>query len=583
MSLKRHCWLVGTGIVLLVSATMALAIRPGFRLTAFGDLTALLLFVTATALIFRNAVTSTGQTRAFWSLIALGFLMWTANHASWTCYELVLKRDIPDPFAGDIVLFLHLVPFMAALALRPHRVQEEAKFYLSTLNFLMILVWWVFLYTSVVFPDEYVVTNVRVYSRNYDLLYLLENLLVVAGLGLAVLRTQGPWKNLYANLLGASFLYTIASELMNAAISRGRYYSGSLYDSLFFAALCWFVWTAIEGRRLALQPGSPSAQPSRWVALAPRFAMLAILSLPAFGLSVLVFDTSVPRLRQFRLFACLVTMLVLGAAVFLKQYLLDHQLMKLVESSDRSYEDLQRLQDELVQKEKLASLGQLVAGAAHEINNPVTAILGYSEILSSDPSVPPEQVSMARKIGQQARRTRDLVSDLLSFAQQTPTEKASIDVGMLLQRAVQMEIGHTNGKNIRIELKVTPSLPEVVANANQLLQSFVQIIGNAVDALDEVGGGTIVVSAAASGPNVVLEFSDTGPGIREPQRVFDPFYTTKPIGKGTGLGLSATYGVIQKHGGQISCSNKPAGGALFVVRLPAAHTTPPLSSGAAYA
>lgn len=583
MKFGRHWWFVCTGIILLASFAMSLALPRGFPLTVFGDLMALALFVLATSLMLRNAVTSDGQTRIFWALVTLGFLMWTTNHAWWTWTEVGLRRAIPDPFGGDIVLFLHLVPFIAAFALRPHRVHEQAKLYLSTLNFLMILLWWVFLYTFVVFPDEYVVLNVRLYSGHYDLLYSLENLLFLAIVAFAVWRSADNWRRLYANLLGASLTYAIASELMNAAISAGRYYSGSAYDVLFVFALCWFVWVGILGHRLALQPASRISSPTRWVTLAPRLAMLAILSLPVLGLWALLFDTSVPRIRQFRLFACLITMLVLGASVFLKQHLLDHQLLKLVETTDRSYENLQRLQDELVQKEKLASLGQLVAGAAHEINNPVTAILGYSELLCSDPSVPPAQVSMARKIGQQARRTRDLVSDLLSFAQQTPAEKSSLDIAMLLQRAVQMEMAHTNGKNIHVEVKVARSLPPVVANANQLLQSFVQIIANAVDALEEVSGGTIVISAAAQAGYVVLEFSDTGPGMREPQRVFDPFYTTKPVGKGTGLGLSATYGVIHKHGGQITCSNKPEGGALFVVRLPAAPATSPLSTGAAHA
>ena len=153
MKLRRYGWFVCTGIIILVSLSLSLALSRGFALTAFGDLVALLLFLLATGLIFRNALTSDGQTRIFWSLLCLGFLMWTANHAVWTWIEVVLRGTIPDPFAGDIILFLHLVPFMAALALRPHRVHEQAKLHLSTLNFLIILVWWVFLYTFVVFPD----------------------------------------------------------------------------------------------------------------------------------------------------------------------------------------------------------------------------------------------------------------------------------------------------------------------------------------------------------------------------------------------------------------------------------------------
>jgi signal transduction histidine kinase len=120
-----------------------------------------------------------------------------------------------------------------------------------------------------------------------------------------------------------------------------------------------------------------------------------------------------------------------------------------------------------------------------------------------------------------------------------------------------------------VKLAIDKNAPRVHGNANQLFQGFVEIIENAMDALEEVGGGTLEISSQCHGSEIVLKFSDSGPGIRDPQRVFDPFYTTKPIGKGTGLGLSAVYGVVQDHGGQITCQNQPEGGALFLVRLPA--------------
>ncbi len=583
MRVQRYWWLFCTGAILVAGLTVSLVLPRGFAVIAYGDLIALAVFAAGATFFLRNTITSTGQTRAFWALMSLGFLMWTVNQAWWTWYEVALRRSVPDPFMGDIVLFLHSVPFMAAIALRPHRAQEQEKLYLSTLNSLMLLGWWVFLYTFIVFPDEYVSLNVAVYSRNYDRLYLLENVLLSVGVGFVAVKAEGSWRYIYGNLFGATFLYAIASELLNAAIARGTYYSGSAYDLLLLTAICWFVWVAIEGHRLNLEPLTRPQARGGWVALAPRMAMLAILSLPVLGMWALLFDSSAPRLRQFRLFACLITMLALGAFVFLKQYLLDHQLMKLLESTDRSYQDLQRLQNELVQKEKLASLGKLVAGAAHEINNPVTAILGYSELLSADASLPAEQVSMARKIGQQARRTRDLVSNLLSFAQQTPAEKARVDVGTLLQRALQMQVTRLDGSKIRAELQIAPSMPPLLGNANQLLQSFVQIIGNAIDAVDEVGGGTITVTANASEEKIVIEFADSGAGIREPQRVFDPFYTTKPVGKGTGLGLSAAYGVVQKHGGQITCRNQPQGhGAVFTISLPIMQAAATVASEAAH-
>ena len=148
-----------------------------------------------------------------------------------------------------------------------------------------------------------------------------------------------------------------------------------------------------------------------------------------------------------------------------------------------------------------------------------------------------------------------------------------VDLCMLLQRSVQMRGLQQHDQRIRIETSIEPHLPPVWGDGHQLFQAFAQIVENALDALEEAGGGLLQVSAQHQGEEVVVEFSDSGPGIKEPQKVFDPFYTTKPIGKGTGLGLSAAYGVVQDHRGQITCRNKPEGGAVFELHLPVAHQT----------
>ncbi len=246
--------------------------------------------------------------------------------------------------------------------------------------------------------------------------------------------------------------------------------------------------------------------------------------------------------------------------------------MRLLSESHKSFENLKHLQTQLVQKEKLASLGQLVAGAAHEINNPLTAILGYSELLAENRSLDSAQITMAQKIGQQARRTRDLVSGLLRFAQQAPAEKTLVDLRQVVQRALQMKVLQLETKGIRVENNIASTLPPIWGNFNQLMRCCLEIISNAMDALEQTSGGTLWVSVQRADEEIVLEFADSGPGILEPKRVFDPFYTTKEIGKGTGLGLSATYGVVQDHQGQITCHNRPGGGAVFVLRLPIADS-----------
>jgi two-component system NtrC family sensor kinase len=255
--------------------------------------------------------------------------------------------------------------------------------------------------------------------------------------------------------------------------------------------------------------------------------------------------------------------------------------MCLLRDSRRGYESQKRLQSQLVQKEKLASLGTLVAGAAHEIDVPLKAVMSYCEHLWAQERLSEEQNKLLRKIVGQAQRTRDLVAHLLSFAQQAPGEKAPVDLGLLLHRARQvMELRYPGGR-IQTEVLIETRLPPISGNVNQLFQAFIEIIENAMDALNEAGGGSLKMTANRQVGDVVLQFSDTGPGIRDPQRVFDPFYTTKPVGKGTGLGLSAVYGVVQDHGGHISCQNKPEGGALFVVKFPIVAETAVQAAGAA--
>src|SRR6202171_3883704 len=140
-----------------------------------------------------------------------------------------------------------------------------------------------------------------------------------------------------------------------------------------------------------------------------------------------------------------------------------------------------------------------------------------------------------------------------------------------------MEGVKRENKKISLTLESNDPLPRVLGNPNQLLQAFLQIIENAVDALQEIGGGPLQVSLWREGNEVVVQFADSGPGLRDPERVFDPFYTTKPVGKGTGLGLSATYGVIQDHKGQITWHNRAAGGAAFEIRLPALRAGTPVA------
>jgi len=232
MVVKPNLSITVTGAFILVFSGTLLSLPRGAPLTALANSVSLLVLCLASAVMFANGIASRGQTRLFWNLLGSGCALWAINQGLWTYYEVLLRRELPDPFVGDVILFVHVVPFMAAVALRPHRPQEEQKLYFATLNFIMLLIWWVFLYAFIVFPDEYVMLNVNVYSTNYDILYLVENMVWVVALAALALSTKGEWKRIYRSLFIAGGLYTLSSETMNAAIARNKYYTGSWYDIL---------------------------------------------------------------------------------------------------------------------------------------------------------------------------------------------------------------------------------------------------------------------------------------------------------------------------------------------------------------
>jgi signal transduction histidine kinase len=570
--------LCGVGLLLGFALAPEVYPSPFFR-TALGDLVPLIVAIATAILTLRNAFDSRGHARLFWSLMAAGMALWSFNQAGWAWVEVILRKPLPDPFVGDVVLFLHLVPIMAAVAIRPHQVDERDGMLPSTLNVLILLVWWVIVYAFAVFPDEYIVTNAAVYSLRWDLLYLAEGLLLICVSGWSFFTSSGPWRTLYGSIFVASVMYTCASASINAAIAHGSYVTGGLYDVPFLAALLAFFWVALVGRRCLSETQAIPSVVSTGHALAPFMAKLALLSLPVMGYWALFMSDAQPYLRQVRFAVAMGGVAALAFVVFLRQYLLDRKLVQLLKQSRSSYDNLQRLQRRVVQQAKLASLGELIALAAGELEYPLSSILGSSEQIATS-NLSKEQLSTARKIGQQARRTRELVSDLLSFAQQSPGEKAPLELKPMLQRAVQMEGFKLENRSISLVVQGDDPVPRVMGNSNQLLQAFLQIVENAVDALQESGGGRLLVSLRREAGEVVIEFADNGPGLRDPERVFDPFYTTKPVGKGTGLGLSATYGVIQDHKGQITCYNRPEGGATFEIRLPVLRAGVPLAETA---
>ncbi len=241
----------------------------------------------------------------------------------------------------------------------------------------------------------------------------------------------------------------------------------------------------------------------------------------------------------------------------------------LYEETRQAYDNLRRTQEQLVHSEKLAAVGQLISGVAHELNNPLTAILGYSQLLTSSGQMGPQGIEYSDKLYKQAQRTHRIVQNLLSFARQHKPERVPVRINQVVEDTLALRDYDLRMSNIRVNLELAADLPVTAADPYQLQQVFLNLVNNAVDAiLERSTDGDLWVRTGTNGDKLFIEFTDSGPGVQDASRVFDPFYTTKPVGKGTGLGLSICYGIITEHGGTIRVRNIPTRGASFTIELP---------------
>jgi signal transduction histidine kinase len=569
---KVWAWVLVCLVTAQIIASLSLR-KPGFILAAFSDGIQCALLFCAALSCFPHVFRSTHRVRLFWILMGLGLTCWLAYQSLWTYIEVFQHRDVPDLFAGDVIIFLHFVPMMAALAFQPNVVQDDRELRLGSLDFALLLLWWIYVYVYGVTAWQYVFPDSTAYGRNLNFAYLVEKFAFLGALAILWIRSSGRWRTIYAHWFGASLLYSLSSFAATWAlyVSHGTYYSGSLYDLPLVVSMAWM---AVPGLLAMSLPKEQAATPRSshrglWTA---RMGMIAVFSLPIFAW-VAFFDQQVPTsVRSFRILLTLGAMVFMGGLVFLKQHFLDIELIQLLGSSRKSLEDLQLLQTQLVQSEKLASLGQLVGGAAHELNNPLTAMLGYSELLGTT-ELSSDQRALTDKISLQARRIRTLVASLLSFAKQAPAAKTDLDVNIVVQTALKLCQPQIQSSHVRSSVELEESLPRVHGDSNQLLQVFSHIINNAAHAMSDHGDGTLTVCTRTGAGMVIVEFSDDGPGMSDPVKVFDPFYTTRPVGQGTGLGLSMCYGIIEGHGGKISGRNRSEGGASFIIELPAVQSS----------
>ena len=306
----------------------SLALHPGYHLTAAVDVIQTLLLLSVVLAMAVNVPRSRQRTRIFWMLLTLGTGAWLVTQVMWTYFEVFLHQSVPNPFAGDVILFLHLVPLMGALALRPHRPPNDHTLELGTIDFSLLFVCWLYLYLFTVIPWQYITVDVQLYGRNFDVLYTLEHIVCLVGVNLVWQRSVGAWKQVYRQLFWASTVYAFASITAGLAIDFGSYYSGGIYDVPLAVGMVLFTKVGLTARELELD-NDPVEETkgvrSVWIA---RLAMFGALSLPILAIGCLVSTFMPGPVKSFRLFLTLVAIIVVGSLRSLRQHKLDKALQQ---------------------------------------------------------------------------------------------------------------------------------------------------------------------------------------------------------------------------------------------------------------
>jgi len=425
--LPRHrLYCVLGALVLVAQVLVAVVAKPSFALTVFGDAIPCALLILAILAVRENFRQGTGVLPVFWKLFAAGLVIFLGSQLYWFCYDWRGTLLGPTPITGDTLFLLAHIFFISGLALRPHSAAAGRNLRLRLLDLLLLSLWWLSLYAYFSLPWQIGIQDLSQYTPSYYVLALIQHLVIIVALAVLFFSNPAPWRAFYKYLFLAFGLLAAGNLLLNYAIDTERYYAGSFYDTPFVLAI--YLFTPIAALGPTLQP-RPDSTPNRellhgvWTA---RLAMLGILSLPVIAFVGLYEQNLPPEVTAFRLRLVFGAMLVLGALLYLKFNLLAHQLRHLVQLTRESIENLNAVQDQVTHSEKLAALGRLAAGAAHEISNPLTAIFGYSELLTEIPSLTPGDRANAQLIQQQVHRAQEAVNSLRDTLRQDSSSTSAL-------------------------------------------------------------------------------------------------------------------------------------------------------------
>ena len=322
--LKIQFWPAVLISMLALKIVLSVVLKQGELAATYGGVCYFLFILLATLFSAVNALKNNRDGRIFWTFIAIGCALWLVDQWLFLYYGLVAKSDIPDNSIADPVLFLHIVPFMAAVAFAPHLQSTRLKLYRPALNFLLLLFFWVFLYAYFVFPHQYLFPDSQVYNGRFDFLYRIENLALVLVIGFYCVRGKQPWRPVYLNLFGAGTLYAFSSAFANLAIDAGFYSNRAVYAFGLNASAAWFAWSALRWGKLP--EDAPETAETGVHSSGPLWALMVVLAIPLFGIWDLVRQQQSPEIRDVRQLVVLAALVVFAAAAMLKGYFSEREL-----------------------------------------------------------------------------------------------------------------------------------------------------------------------------------------------------------------------------------------------------------------
>jgi diguanylate cyclase (GGDEF)-like protein len=323
---REKCWWLICALVFF-DAVLSFIIPRGYLLTALGNIAQCLLLAVMLGCMLANSWGPDPRARLFWRLMSLGCALWFVAQGMWTYFEVVLRQEVPNPFIGDVILILHLVPFMGALAVRPNVERDEHTTQLGALDFALLVTWWLYLYLFVVIPWQFVSPNAAVYGYSFDLVFFLEHFVFLIVSGAIWWRSTGGWKVVYKTLFVAGLLLCV-QFVPQSAIGFGKYYTGSIYAPPLILGMAWFWRTGLVARDHTLPTKPANADQGKSELWMSGMAVITILSLPAMAGWALYFSPAPAPVRNFRVLLTLITMMILGTLTWIKQHRLDKELAR---------------------------------------------------------------------------------------------------------------------------------------------------------------------------------------------------------------------------------------------------------------